>query len=210
MPGVVGQQAMNFQTSQVGDGTSPWADPLSWDTIKIGGMAWWGKIKVRRARRRYKWDVKDTAGGEGATETYRGRRPEVFQIQFHMWTDLMWTNWKLFSNYLFNYSGARGIIAPVDVEYPSINAIGVHQIVCESLPAVDLDDEGQFLIADVEVREYFPPVPVNATKTPAGAAAVNTATPPGRVPNPAIVALQNKIQALQTQSANLGTPGGLP
>ncbi len=201
--------ALNDAPIQQGDGTSPFEDPKSWDTITIQGLSWYGKFEIRRGRRKYKWDVKDASGVEGATETYRGKRPEVFTIRFFVWTDLMWTNWKLFS-LAFQYSGIKGIVIPVDVVHPALNAAGISQMVCDALGTLEKVSDDQMWAVDVEVREYFPPLLLNATTTPVGAAAVSAATTPGVTVNPAIAALESKIAALQAQAAALGTPGGLP
>lgn len=191
-----------------GDGSSPFSDPRTWDTITIAGQSWYGKIDVKRAKRKYKWDVKDASGIEGATQTYRGKRPEPFGLKFWIWTDEMWTQWKGFST-AFQYSGIKGVVIPVDVGYPALAAAGISQIVCDDLGILERESEDLMWAVTVTVREYFPPLLLNATKTPPGAAST---TPPvtGVVPNPAVAALQAKVAALQQQAAALGTPGGLP
>jgi hypothetical protein len=201
--------ALNDSPSQVGDLSSPFDDPKSWDTVQIGALKWYGKFEIKRAKRKYKWDVKDASGQEGATETYRGKRPEVFSIQFFIWTDLMWTNWKIFQ-LAFQYSGIKGLVIPVDIVHPGINLTGISQIVCEDLGALEKVSDDQMWSVTVNLREYFPPLPLNATDTPPGAATTSPTGTPGPVPNPAFAALQAKIAALQAQAAALGSPGGLP
>lgn len=201
--------ALNDSPVQVGDLTSPFADPKSWDQVTVGGLAWYGKFEIKRARRKYKWDVKDSSGVEGATQTYRGKRPEAFGITFSIWTDLMWTSWKVFS-LAFQYSGIKGLVIPVDIVHPGLNATGISQIVCDDLGTLEKVSDDLMFAVTVSVREYFPPLPLNATNTPPGAASTNPITTPGLVPNPAIAALEAKIASLQAQAAKLGTPGGLP
>lgn len=193
----------------IGDLTSPFVDPRSWDTVKVAGIPWYGKFEIRRAKRKYKWDVKDGAGIEGATQTYRGKRPETFAIEFFIWDDYMWTQWKVFS-VAFQYKGIAGLVVPVSVEHPALAAIGISSIVCDDLGILEKRSDDQMWSVVVMVREYFPPLLLNATDTPPGAAAVTAATSPGVVPNPAIAALEAKIAALQAQASALGTPGGLP
>lgn len=201
--------ALNDAPIQVGDLTSPWVDPKSWDTITVGALSWYGKFEIHRARRLYDWDVKRGPGLEGATQTYRGKKPQAFEIAFYIWTDLMWTNWKAFS-LQFQYSGIKGLVIPVDVVHPSLNQIGISQIQCDYLGVLErVGDDGMWTVP-VGIREYFPPLPLNATTTPAGAATTSPVGTPGVVPNPAIAALQAKIAALQAQASALGTPGGLP
>lgn len=211
MSNVVGPY-LNYTTNQTGDGTSPFSSPLSWDTITIGGMQWWGKFEIRRAKRKYKWDVKDASGQEGATETYRGRRPETFTIRFYIWTDLMWLNWKILSGANFVYDGVKEQPKPIDIQHPGLNATGITQVICEALPIVEKVSDDLMFAADVELREYFPPIPKDATATPAGAKNVSgdTAVTPGLVPSNSIAAKQAVIKQLQNQISNVGTPGGLP
>lgn len=203
--------ALNDSPFQFGDGTSPWEDPKGWDTIQVGGLSWYGKFEIKRAKRKYKWQVKDGSGLEGATQTYRGKRPEPFSIRFNLWTPLMWVNWKAFS-LAFQYSGIKGVVVPVDVVHPSLNAAGISQMVCDELGILERESDDQMWSVTVLMREYFPALLLNATTTPAGAAAGGTGTGSslGPTPTPAIIALENKIAALQAQVSALGTPGGLP
>jgi hypothetical protein len=196
--------ALNDSPSQLGDGTSPFVDAKSWDTISISGVSWYGKFEIRRAKRLYKWQVKDASGVEGATQTYRGKRPEPFTIKFYIWTDLMWTNWRGFSQF-FQYSGIKGLVTPVDVVHPSLNATGISQIVCDNLGTLERESDDQMWAVDVFVREYFPPLLLNATSTPPGAAATSATTAVGVVPSPAIAAKEAQIAALLAQAAALAS-----
>ena len=201
--------ALNDSPIQTGDGSSPWEDPKTWDEITFGGVTWYGKFELKGWKRHYKWDVKDAAGVEGATQTYRGKRPEAFSLAFFLWTPLMWVNWKVFS-IVFQYSGVKGLVIPVDVVHPAINAAGLSQVVCEDLGILERVDDTLMYSVTLRMREYFPPLPLNATTTPPGAATTTPGGAAGTLPNPAIVALEAKIAALQAQASALGTPGGLP
>jgi hypothetical protein len=192
----------------IGDLTSPFADPKSWDTITIQGVSWYGQVDVRRARRKYKWDLKDGAGLEGATLTYRGKRPEVFSIRFGIWDDFQWTMWKAFS-LAFQYKGVAGVVIPVSVQHPALAAVNISAVICEDLGTLEKENDQQMWSVTVMVREYFPPLLLNATDTPPGAATASPSSP-GLTPNPAIAALEAKIASLQAAAAALGTPGGLP
>ena len=172
------------------------------------GLSWYGKFEIRRARRKYKWDLKDGAGLEGATLTYRGKRPEVFALEFFIWDDYMWTAWKAFS-LAFQYKGVAGVVIPVSIQHPALAALNISAVICEDLGGLEKKSDDLMFSVTVMIREYFPPLLLIATDTPPGA----VTTPPtsaGLTPNPAIAALEAKIASLQAAAAALGTPGGLP
>lgn len=196
---------------------SPLQDPIAWMSCTVSGKTWGpaqglGKVIVRRAARRYKWQVKDAPGQEGGTPTYRGKAPPQFELDFHMWTDAQFVYWNTFS-LLFMYFGDKNEVQPVDIYTPQLNLVGITQIHVLDLGAPEQQGEKLYWIATVAVQEYFPPIAQNATVTPTGAATANPDAP-GATPDPAIDELQKQIQAATTQAVNDGVlspaESGLP
>lgn len=194
-----------------GSGQSWLVDSTTWDTIYVQGAPWHGRFKITGAKRHYKWDVKDAAGVEGWYDTYRGKRPKPFKIQFFIWTDAQWDAWVLFSK-AFQYNGIVGLVTPVDISHPSLAAVGIYKVKCVSLGVIEVAiDNEKWGTVDVELEEYSgPPPPINATTSPKSAAG----TPKNLPGNPAVSAeaalLQAQIYTMQALNKLGGTPGGMP
>lgn len=182
-------------------GATPFSDPVSWDTIIVGGVSWFGRFKIKGAKRSYKWDIKDGLGLQGAIETYRGQTPSPFEIVFSLWTDQQFQLWDQFS-LLFRYDGATpGVgVKPVDVFHPQLAKVGIYQIICEDIGAPEMVSDDGMWEASVNVREYFPPLPVNTTVTPDAAAD----KPEGDGEDPVIARLQSQLGQLHQTAINSG------
>jgi hypothetical protein len=186
---------------------SPLADPIAWMSATVNGQTWGpkfglGKVVPIRAGRPYKWQVKDASGQDGATPTYRGKKPPDFILQFHMWTDAQFIFWQTFS-LAFLYDASKQQVDPVDIYMPQLANVGISQIKVDELGVPEQQGERLYWIAEVKVSEFFPPIASNVTQTPTGA---NTTNPeaPGQTPDPAIDALQKQIQAATTVAINDG------
>jgi hypothetical protein len=187
---------------------SPFEDPKLWDTITIGGQDWYGLFKIRGAARQYVWDTKDAPGVEGANQTYRGKRPKVFHIDFYIWTNDFWLQWEDFSQN-FKYSGVKGDVQPVEIYHPSLDAIDISQILCRDLGALErVSDDGMWMVS-VEVEEFFPPLPVNATESPT-AAKVTPPALPGIPADPVAAQLQAQLAAQYAIAIQNGFPSPAP
>jgi hypothetical protein len=184
---------------------SPFAAPGLWDSIKIGGQLWRGKVDVRAAKRVNKYQSKDAPGIEGETTTYRGRRGEHFDITFYIHTEALWTQWNLFSQQFFNVSGAKGLSA-LSIDYPSLAVLGITQILVVEVGAVDPIGEDGMYAAKVKVKEYLPVVPIDVTKTPIAGPAV----PFIPVTPTAAQAAAQHLQANKQMGYVLGDLKGLP
>lgn len=188
----------------------PFSFPGVWDTITVAGVQWQGKFEIRGAKRSYKWQVKDGAGVEGATETYRGKTPPPFHIRFYIWTEVMYVEWTSFVT-LFQYNGTKigGNVSPVDISHPQLNLLGITQVICESVGGLEKVSDDLMFAADIELREFFPPVLQNATKTPLAASVSPPITFPGFKPSQAVLDKQAQIAMLQQRAAAAGAIGGV-
>lgn len=193
---------------------SPLIDPISWMSITISGMTigprdGTGLVKIRRAGRPYKWQTKDASGQDGATHTYRGKKPPDFEIEFHMWTDAHFTAWQALSSAALIYDASKTTVDPVDVWHPGLVMVGISQIIVDECGSPEQQGDRLLWVATVKVKEYFPPIAQNVTQTPAGAAASNPNSE-GPTPDPAISQLQAQIEAATNVAINDGvlSPAG--
>lgn len=181
-------------------GSTPLTDPVSWDTIIVSGVKWFGKVDIRGAERSYKWDIKDGLGLQGAIETYRGQTPSPFTIDFFLWTSEHFLAWQSFS-LLFLYDGTRpGGVKPVDIFHPALVYLGIYQVICEGVGAPEKISDDLMFRATVKLREYYPPPKVNTTRTPDAAAD----KPERRGEDPVIARLQRQLAQLTEQANRLG------
>lgn len=193
----------------IGNLFSPISFPQNWDQISVRGTVWQGKIEIRGARRRYKWDTKNAPGAAGATDTFRGTKPEPFEIIFYLWTDAHFAFWPTFSS-LFLYQSLKGEVLPVSIYHPSLAMIGLTVVRTEDVGAVVKVNDELLFSSTVRVHEFAPPPPVNVTTTPTGASHVNPPSLPGFTPSPAVQSAQAALGAARAQAGALGLPGGLP
>lgn len=178
---------------------SPFALPAVWDQITVAGQVWGPnrKVEIKNAKRAYKWDVKDGMGQQGALETYRGQTPPPFQIVFYLWDDAMYSDWLTFQR-LFRYDGVKFQPTPVSVFHPMLDSLGIYQIICEDIGAVEKVSDDLMFSVTVSVREFFRPLPVSPV-TPD--AALN-ADPADNDVDPRVKAAQADFAAAQTAYEN--------
>jgi hypothetical protein len=195
-------------TSILSNTVSPFEDPKTWDTIIVAGESWVGKVEISGAERAYDWQVKSAAGIEGAQETYRGKKPTKFEIAFYIWTREQYAQWLDFSK-AFLYAGTKKDVKPVTIQHPALANLSITEVVCEALGAVEKVSDDLMFRARVKLREYFPPLPKNATRSPTGAVATSPNVP-GVKTNPVIDRLQAQIQEQYNTAVQNGLLGGLP
>jgi hypothetical protein len=190
---------------------SPLADPIAWMSATINGQTWGpknglGKVVVLRAARPYKWQIKDASGQDGATPTYRGKKPPDFTLAFHMWTDAQFQFWQTFQ-LAFLYDASKQQVDPVDIYTPQLAMVGISQIHVDELGAPEQQGERLYWIAEVKVKEFLPPIAQNVTQTPTGS---NTSNPesPGTQPDAAAEALQKEIGATIPVAVSVGVLSG--
>lgn len=187
---------------------SPFSASGLWDTLVIAGSIWKGKVDVRGAKRAYKVQTKDAPGIEGATQTYRGRRPETFEITFYVWTDSLYAQWQQFSQLFFaTQSGNKSTYVPLTIGYPSLALLGITQILVREVGGLEPQGETGMYAAKVKVEEFLPPILNNATTTPKAAAIPPLLVPVS--PTAAQAAAQQQKNS-QQMALTLGLKGGLP
>ena len=178
---------------------SPWEQPNIWDALYISGVPWVGKVRIRGAKRSYKWDVKDVPGIEGFNQTYRGQPHTKFYIDFYIWTDSMYRYFVNIYQQLFQYIGVAGIVLPVKVYHPSLANLKISALVCDEIGNIDEVGESGLFMCPVQVHEFYIPLLVNVTTTPVAAAGVNPTS--AGIPSPSAAALQVIQAAAQARQA---------
>ena len=72
---------------------SPWAAPVAWDTIVIGGLSIYTKFEIKGASRKYRWNISDGLGFVGAYEVFQSQPPAKFSVTFYWWADSQYATW---------------------------------------------------------------------------------------------------------------------
>lgn len=194
---------------------SPFDNPQVWDSFTAQGQTWTGKIKVRRARRAYKWDVKNPAGQEGQNQNYRGREFPPFELVFYFWDTDGWNAWQLFSQN-FIYFADKTQPKAITVYHPALAAVEITQALVEDVGAPEEMNEGGEYSAKVTLREFKPIVSQNVTSTPTLSNTIPEVTLNGYALTPAQVAAEAALTeelrlAGQNGFAYQGNPAsGLP
>ncbi len=150
---------------------SPFDDPQTWDYLTVGGIVWSSKVIIRRARRSYKWDVKNPAGQVGQNQTFRGNQYPAFELVFYFWDTDGWLKWQDFSKAFIidaSKAGSPSSLA-VGIYHPSLAVLGISAIVVDDIGVAERLSDGGEYSATVTVREYKPVTTKNATATPPGA-----------------------------------------
>jgi hypothetical protein len=140
--------------------------PEQYDFLNVAGILSPGVFVLSGGSRPYKWDIKDAAGTQGATETYRGLRPsDDVKGKFLFWTadqiDEFFTKFVP----LLHYDATKSSPKPIDVLHPVLAANGITTLVTTNVGP--LTHEGQQLWSvTVEFTEFKPAKKKNATTTP--------------------------------------------
>lgn len=184
---------------------SPFEQPKLWDSITVAGVTWGvdaenplgRKLEIKGAKRAYKWDVKDGMGQQGALETYRGQTPPPFTIVFYIYTAQLYAQWLTFKK-LFEYNAVKFQPKPVSIFHPTLDALGIYQVICEDIGEVERVSDDLMFSATVSLREFFRPLPVSAT-TPDAA---SNGDPADDFTSPEVKRLQAEAGTLQTAYNN--------
>jgi len=199
---------------------SPWSNPTAWDTLvlKPGSKPsnWYGKFDIMGAKRSYKWDVQDGLGLQGAVELYRGRTPPPFSIKFYLWADEQYASFLQFLS-SFLYDPTKLNVQPVTIYHPKLTNLGIDQVICESVGAIDKESDDLMFSCTVDLREFFPPIafPTQSPDSAADAEESPFLTPENKALLTQIGSLSGQSNdliggLLGNQVRNSGSPGGLP
>lgn len=148
---------------------NPLRNPEAFDKLVAAGISNPGLFQlVDGGGRPFKWDIKDVAGAQGATETYRGWRPsEGIHARFVFWTAEQID--EFFTTYLplFEIDGTKTSATPVAVQHPVLNANNIFAVVAKEIgPLVDVERGKQLWSVTLELIEFRPAKKANVTKTP--------------------------------------------
>jgi len=146
---------------------NPLTSPEQFDFLNVAGVLSPGIFKLEGGERPYKWDVKDAAGTQGATETYRGLRPsEDIKGKFLLWTVEQID--EFFNTFvpLLHYDATKKAPQPINVLHPVLAANGITNLVTKNVGPLVHEDGKQLWSVTVEFIEYRPAQKKNATTTP--------------------------------------------
>lgn len=150
---------------------TPLEDPSNYNKITLAGIDSGSLVKpamvveVTGAEREFNWDVKDSAGSQGQTITYRGWKLAKPKIKFKCWTS---EQIRAVQNTLVPvlfYDAEKAAPKPCDVYHPKMFANLIFWIVATKVG--DWTDEGsQLWTLTIECNEYRQAKAKNATSTP--------------------------------------------
>jgi len=148
----------------IGDG----ADTDAYNFIIVAGVRSPGVASWSGASRTYNWDVKQTSGSQGATETYRGWKvSEGIKFTLQMWEASQLTFFYSTFKPLLSYDATKKNPKPISIQHPILMANDIFNVVTINIG--ELVNAGkQLWTVELEFTEYRPPPKKNATSTPNG------------------------------------------
>ncbi len=147
---------------------NPLVSPEQFDYLNVAGTISPGVCKLEGGNRKYKWDVKDAPGTQGATETYRGWKVgDPIKFKFQLWTPAQID--EFFGTFLplLEYDATKTNPKPVNVLYPVLAANGITNLVTDDIGPL-VHEGNQLWSVSVAFLEYRPAPKKNATSTPTG------------------------------------------
>lgn len=148
-------------------GANPLINPSAFDQLIAAGTGHAGIARLMSGGNRpYKWDIKDPAGSEGSTSTYRGWKvSDGITFRFEFWQASQIDDF--FANYLplLQYDASKQNPKPVDVYHPVLAANGIFSITTDDIgPLTDVGN--QLWTVTIKFNEFRPNKKKNATTTP--------------------------------------------
>jgi hypothetical protein len=146
----------------IGDGS----DPDAYDFFTTRGARSPGVCEFSGGSRSYIWDLKQGAGSQGATETYRGWKvTEGIKFKIKMWKGEQITYCYNTFLPLLRYDATKQNPQPIDIQHPVLMANDIFSVI--TIDIGPLTNAGaQLWTVEVEFSEYRPPPKKNATATP--------------------------------------------
>jgi hypothetical protein len=176
---------------------NPLLNPSAFDVVVCAGVSSPGVFKLRGGGRPYKWDIKDAAAAQGATETYLGWKvSENIVGRFEFWESSQID--EFFNTFLpvLKYDATKTNPQPIQIVHPVLLANDITSVVTQNIGP--LTHEGlQLWIVEVEWAEYRQPPKKNVTTTPTG---TNTNGDPKKKKPTAQDAQDLQIQQLLTEA----------
>lgn len=176
---------------------NPLVLPEQYDFLNVAGVLSPGVFKLEGGTRPYKWDIKDAAGTQGATETYRGLRPsENIKGKFLFLTAAQIDEFFNVFVQLLHYDATKTAPKPINVLHPVLAANGITDLIVQEVGPLTHEDDHQLWSVTVEFAEYLPAQKKNATTTP-----TNTKTTTNTKGKPTVQDVQDKeIERLLEQA----------
>ena len=137
-----------------------------WSKIELAGKKSPGTVKLSGHERVTGWDVKESAGQDGATTARKGNPIGAFTATFHLVVDESmgiddFAEWDAFQELLEStINGAKP--QALDVWHPDLARNHFKSVTLVSVGPMVPDDKGGATIA-VKLQEYNPPKPKAAT-----------------------------------------------
>lgn len=150
---------------------SPLADPSNYDKCTIAGIDTSKLsdppfiVEVTGADRKYKWDVKASAGSQGQTITYRGWDLAKPKLKFKFWTDAQQRAFWTQVIPAISYDAEKSAPKPFDIYQPQLFASEIYWLVTENIGPL-VHEGAQLWTVTVDALEYRQAKAKNATSTP--------------------------------------------
>ena len=142
------------------------ADPDAFDFILVAGCRSPGVVEWQGGGREYKWDVKDPAGSQGATETYRGWNvSDGIKFKIKMWTGEQIAFCYATFLPVLQYDATKTNPKPVDIQHPVLMANDIFSVITRNIGPLT-NAGNQLWTVEIEFTEYRQPPKKNATSTP--------------------------------------------
>ncbi len=139
-----------------------WEDePASWDVASLGGHVLPGLARIDGLELSSKWDVKEAAGTDGATETYQGYTPAPFQLVLRIWERAQWERWLSIAPKLRPRPGKETPL-PLDIVHPDLAVWNISRAILRKVKPKKIPD---FYEVSMELTEYFPQPKKTVTAT---------------------------------------------
>ncbi len=178
--------------------TNPITDPVGCDVVVIGGVVSPGLAEIGDFKTKREFDVKKGKGTFGSTITFVGRPPSTGSIKFFLWEAAHFDAWSTFRAQ-FKFDPTKKAIQAIDIFHPSLTEIDMNSFVCEGIGGWKHEGKGLYSIT-VDLLEYFPPPPKNATGTPSGSTSKGSANKSGKSDDPIADAQQAEIKKLLAEA----------
>lgn len=149
---------------------NPIENPEVYNVIVVAGVISPGAMILSGGGRPYKWDIKDTAGAQGSTITYRGwKLGDDIECKFQFWQDQQIADFYSGFVPLLQYDATKQNPKPVQVYHPVLSVNDIYSVVVTEIGPLTNEGKGLWTVT-VKMTEYRPPKKQNVTTTPDAAA----------------------------------------
>lgn len=141
---------------------APWDVPEQWDTVFMMGIPTPGVARVKSAKRRYKWDAKETKGRSGATCTFQGEPLADIDVEVDLWTEeQIVIEWPVFLQVIMR-STTSPVPAAMAVEHPALAMLEIRDVVVTDIRPLEHEGGGLWRTG-FSLLEYRVAVPAGGT-----------------------------------------------